>query len=226
MVFYILDHLIRIQQSHLLSASGTDVNLDYSLLSSFQSWVTFILRSSHLNGLILPPSVLLPVTPSFAFVCISTSFSLMLFLNSSSLSNWAPPPPYGKSLPGSSLEGWGVGDLFQDLFNQQMPTILQFYRHLLLRASPRTTSILPRSSVGGTSALLRCSLKREASSLTHLCKQQLQCFNSVASYGVKLPWKLLDSQWPSRLLLCLEYNTNASLGPNIKRLMKFYFIKP
>lgn len=42
MVLYIVDHLISIQQSTLLSAFGTDVNLDYYLsfsllLSNFHS---------------------------------------------------------------------------------------------------------------------------------------------------------------------------------------------
>lgn len=69
------------------------------------------------------------------------------------------------------------GSVFQDLFNQHMPTILQFYGHLLLLAIPHAVSIFPRNSAEATS-ILQYLPEHEVCSLTHLCEVTTAAFQS------------------------------------------------
>lgn len=132
----------------LLSAIGTDINPTISL--SVFSWITFILRWRSHNGLFLPLSVLLTF---MAFSPLSPSSRHSLWSCSSSLTKC--------HLPNNKLLFWlhfssksGMqGSVFKDLFNQHMPTILWFFRHLLLLANHLTVSIFPRNSAEATSVL-------------------------------------------------------------------------
>lgn len=127
---------------------------------AFSSHLQFFLHLRHFS-LCLHPNVILS-DPVF-----------QLYLQRSATS------PYRKLLfwlHYSSKSGM-QGSVFQDLFYQHMPTILQFYGHFLLLAIPLTASIFPRNSAEATS-VLHYLPEHEACSFTHLCKVMTAAFQS------------------------------------------------
>lgn len=152
------------------------MNLDYHPF--YLLFVTFILIWSrhtwnrHLTSLTVLPSVRLPATASFAFVCISMSFSLMLYPQTL-------PPPLTELLlhlmTNDSLghaSPWGVGcrgPAFRDPHQQVHSPTGPFY----FWQAPHTASIFPRNATRFflfpklcQGALLRHTLNYEDCSIT------------------------------------------------------------
>lgn len=206
-----------------------------SWLSSFfyLLFLTFILRWSrhrwnrHLNSLTLLPSVRLPATASSPFVCISVSFSLMLYPQT------LPPPltelflhlMTNDSLGHASPRGVGFrGPAFRDPLHQQVhsPTgPFYFWQAPHCKHLPQECQkvlLFPQALSGGTSQ----AHTQLWILLNYLWMSWLWHFGSIASDNVKLvrtllySFHVLNSQWQPTLPLSLKHGTNSSLGPNIK----------